>query len=155
MSDLVAKPIVKNKFWVVEDHGNKIATIQATDDGKYVYVHDDKREPFPSIKVLSKRYNISFGKPEKKKVIKNNTVYGYPIRGKAYNELYDVSRKLPVYTKTEKSKSFFCAGYYLVKFENQWTAAYCPKLITLSRYSYQGPYFTEDDMQQQLRKNNG
>jgi hypothetical protein len=32
MSELIAKPVIKNKFWVVEESGNKIATIQARDD---------------------------------------------------------------------------------------------------------------------------
>ena len=52
MSEKIAKQIVKNKFWVVEDSGNKVATIQARDDGGFVYVHDDEREYFSSIKIF-------------------------------------------------------------------------------------------------------
>ena len=44
MSELIATPIVKNKFWVVEDRGEKIATIQARDDGGFVYAHWDGEE---------------------------------------------------------------------------------------------------------------
>ena len=50
MTTPIAKPVVKNKFWVVENHGQKIATIQARDDGGFVYVHDELREFFPSVK---------------------------------------------------------------------------------------------------------
>jgi hypothetical protein len=58
MSELIAKPVIKNKFWVVEDSGQKIATIQAKDDGGYAYVHDEQREYFPSVKNLKLKYNI-------------------------------------------------------------------------------------------------
>ena len=65
MSDVIAKPIVKNKFWVVEEQGTKIATIQARDDGGFVYVHDDLREYFPTVKILKQKYNIKFNNKEK------------------------------------------------------------------------------------------
>ena len=62
----IAKPIVKNKFWIVERDGEKLATIQAIDeDGGYAYVHDDQREVFPTIKLLSSKYNIEFARAEK------------------------------------------------------------------------------------------
>ena len=61
MSELIATPIIKNKFWVVEDQGEKIATIQARDDGGFVYVHEDFREHFSNVNTLKKTYNIKFG----------------------------------------------------------------------------------------------
>lgn len=153
MSELVAKPIVKNKFWVVEDSGQKIATIQATDSGGYVYVHDEQREHFPSVKNLKQKYHIRFStlKPTVKKSVTND-VYGYPVSGKAYNQVYDVTRRIPLYSKTLKSKSLFCAGYYLIKYNASWTAAYCPKNITISRYEFIGPFKTEDEMNLKLKR---
>jgi hypothetical protein len=157
MTDRIAKPVVKNKFWVVEDQGHRVATIQAVEDGGFVYVHDEQRERFNSIKLLSKQYNIVFDKTAKtsKTQPAGNNVYGYPTQAKPYNELYDVSRKLPVYTKTTKSKSYFCAGYYIVQFDSHWAKAYCPKLITLNRYPFRGPFATQEQMLQELRKQNG
>ena len=157
MSEKIAKQIVKNKFWVVEDSGNRVATIQARDDGGFVYVHDTEREYFSSIKILSKQYNIIFDKVKNTKESKKSLdhVYGYPTQSRPHNELYDVIRKLPVYTKTPKSKSFFCAGYYVIKFDSQWAKAYCPKLITLNRYSFRGPFATQDEVTEELRKVNG
>ena len=68
MIETIAKPVVKDKFWIVEQYGAKIATIQAVDEnGGYVYVHDNEREHFPSIKLISKKYNIQFVKAEKPK----------------------------------------------------------------------------------------
>lgn len=139
MSDLIAKPVVKNKFWVVEEQGEKVATIQARDDGGFVYVHDDEREYFSSVRFLKKKYNITFTTNKSKKSNTNN-LYGFPLTGKAYNQLYDVKRKLPLYTKIAKSKSYFCAGYYIIKINHAWQVKFCPKSITLSRYEYQGPF---------------
>lgn len=156
MADRIAKPVVKNKFWVVEDQGHRVATIQAVEDGGFVYVHDDQRERFTSIKILSKQYNITFDKVNKKSSkILGNDIHGYPTQAKPHNELYDVTRRLPVYTKTAKSKSYYCAGYYVVQFDNHWAKAYCPKLITLNRYPFRGPFATQEEMLQELRKVNG
>lgn len=153
MTELRAKPVVKDKFWIVENEGQKVATIQATEEGGYVYVQDERRERFPSVRLLKKQYNIEFVKPTriKKEKPAEFEVYGWPTSHQPHNPLYDVSRKLPIYSKTVKSKSFFCAGYYLVKFANSWSKAYCPKLITLQRYEFRGPFRTKEEMNEQAR----
>jgi hypothetical protein len=60
MSDIIAKPVVKNKFWIVEEGGEKIATIQAIEEGGFAYVHDEQRELFPSIQMITKKYKVEF-----------------------------------------------------------------------------------------------
>jgi hypothetical protein len=157
-NEMIAKPVVKNKFWIVEEGGQKIATIQAIDeDGGVAYVHDEQREVFPSIKLLSKKYNIVFAKADKPKKEKQDIyeVYGFPTTSNPHNQVLDVQRYLPIYTKTLKSKSFFCAGYYIIKFSNTWVRATCPKLITLNRYEYQGPFKTQDRMIEAMKEANG
>lgn len=151
MSELIAKPVVKNKFWVVEESGNKIATIQARDDGGYAYVHDELREYFPSVKNLKQKYNIKFGSADKIKKENVKTVYGYPITGRAYNQVWDIQKKLPIFSKTLKSKSFFCAGYYLINLNQEWVEHFCPKNLTVSRYKYIGPFKTREEMRKTLK----
>lgn len=151
MNQPIAKPVIKNKFWVVEDHGQKIATIQARVDRGFVYVHDEQREFFASVQILKQKYQIKFGSAEKTKKENAKTVYGYPISSKSYNEVWDVQRRLPIYSKTVKSKSLFCAGYYLINLNGVWSEHYCPKNITLSRYKFQGPFCTKEEMQQQAK----
>lgn len=152
MSELIATPVVKNKFWVVENHGTKIATIQARDDGGVVFVHDHEREYFPSVKILKAKYNIKFGSLKKPAKKQDNTVYGFPIIGKSFNEVFDVHRKLPMYSKTAKSKSFYCAGHYLVNFTGAWNQIFCPKNITLARYEFVGPFRSEKEMLKKLKE---
>lgn len=152
MTELIAKPIVKNKFWIVEDHGSKVATIQAVEDGGFVYVHNTERKMFPTIKLLSKEFNVTFETTlPKKEKSDEHLCYDYPCNGRPYNGLWDVKHQFPVYTKTSKSKSFFCAGYYIIKFNNGWVKSYCPKFITLNRYEYQGPFKSKAEMQEALR----
>ena len=157
MIEIIAKPVVKNKFWIVESGGQKIATIQAIDEeGGVAYVHNDQREVFPSIKLLSKKYNIEFVKADRpvREQLDAHDVYGFPVANTPHNEVLDVQRYLPIYTKTAKSKSFFCAGYYIVQFEDTWVRLYCPKLITLNRYNYQGPFKTKERMLESLKEAN-
>jgi hypothetical protein len=144
-------------MWIVESEGTKVGNIMTVDEGGVVYLHDNQRESFPSIKILQKKYNIEFVKAEKLKKEKLDVyhVYGYPTNSAPQNEVLDVQRYLPIYTKGAKSKSFFCAGYYIIKFSSTWVRAYCPKLITLNRYEYQGPFKTQDRMLEAMREANG
>lgn len=139
---LLAKPVVKNKFWIVEKNGNKYATIQSVPDG-VVFVQDQLREKFPSIKVLKSKYNILFDRAQANKEKSRNNLshaYDFPVTGRAYNIVYDVVRRIPIFTKTPKSKSYYCAGYYLVKVHGEWQEVFCPKLLVLNRHEFVGPY---------------
>jgi hypothetical protein len=148
----IAKPIVKNKYWIVESGGAKIATIQAIEEGGFAYVHDELREKFPSIKLLSKKYNIIFDTVKTAKVKAGHDCYGYPCVGKPHNMVWDVQRRLPIYSKQPKSKSFYCAGYYLVKFNSTWIKEYSPKNITLNRYEFVGPFATAAEQIAKLKE---
>jgi hypothetical protein len=156
MTELIAKPVVKNKMWIVESSGTKVGNIMTVDEGGVVYLHDDQREQFASIKLLSKKYNIEFVKAEKPKKEKLDVynVYGFPTNSQPNNEVLDVQRYLPIYTKGSKSKSFFCAGYYIIKFSSTWVRAYCPKLITLNRYEYEGPFKSQERMLEAMKEAN-
>jgi hypothetical protein len=64
--------------------------------------------------------------------------------------MYNVKKKLPLFAKSDKSKSQYCAGYYVIKFRKGWVKSFCPKLITLERYPFQGPFKTESEMKSTL-----
>lgn len=156
MTELIAKPVLKNKYWIVESEGTKIATIQAVEEGGFVYVQDANRQKYPTIKLLSKEHNIVFdSESTKKSSAAEHMVYGYPVKQKPWNALWDVKHQFPIFTKTSKSKSYYCAGYYIIKFNTGWVKGICPKFITLNRYEYQGPFKTKEEMQEQLRIANG
>jgi hypothetical protein len=155
MTELKATPVVKNKFWIVERDGEKVATIQTTDDG-IVWVDDSHREKYPTIKMLKDKHSVEFMRGSRKSTpAPTHEVNGFPASGRPHNPLFDVTKRLPIYTKDNKSKSFYCAGYYLIRLNNHWSKAYCPKLITLQRYESAGPFKTTEEQLEVLRKKNG
>lgn len=62
----------------------------------------------------------------------------------------EVGSTLPLYAKSETSKIYFAAGYYTLKFPRGWQPANCPKYVTLQKYSYEGPFKTEQEMKSRL-----
>ena len=79
-----------------------------------------------------------------------NEVHGYSTSVEPRNAMFDIRRKLPLFTKSSDSKSLYCAGYYVIKFDKGRVKSFCPKLITLQRYEYKGPFKTEFEMKQVL-----
>ena len=75
-----------------------------------------------------------------------NMLHDYPTDQKYYNGVFDVKRKVPIYTKTKKSKSCFCAGYYIIKLNKGWAKGFCPKLITLQKYKFHGPFASKQKL---------
>ena len=152
-----AKTLVKDKFWIVEEHGQKLGTLQKKDDNGWIFLSKkDHRQVFHTQESLFTRFGFNIfektSTPEEPIIEQtdNFEVHGFPCSQHPYNPMFDVQKQLPVYTKTPKSKSQFCAGYYIICFEKGWRKAYCPKMITLSRYKYKGPIKTKLEMQQVL-----
>ena len=73
-------------------------------------------------------------------------VHGYPTSCDPYNPVFDVQQKVALFTKSEKSKSLYCAGYFIIKFDKGWVKSFCPKLITVERYETKGPFRTDMEM---------
>jgi hypothetical protein len=151
------KTLIKDKFWIVEEHGQKLGTLQKKDDNGWIFLSKkDHRQVFHTQESLFTRFGFNiFEKTNtpKESIIEqtdNFEVHGYPCSQNPYNPMFNVQKQLPIYTKTPKSKSQFCAGYYIICFEKGWRKAYCPKMITLSRYEYKGPMKTKIEMQQVL-----
>jgi hypothetical protein len=72
-------------------------------------------------------------------------VYGYRTTSRPYNAIYDVKHQVPLWTKEERSKSWYAAGWYCIKQGRNWSVVNCPKLIALERYRYQGPFHTQQE----------
>jgi hypothetical protein len=66
----------------------------------------------------------------------------------------DYDPVLPLYTKIPNSNIYYAAGYYCINFEKGWKHAHGPKLATLKKYGYVGPFRTELEMRQELKKLN-
>ena len=150
-----AKTLIKDKFWIVEQNGEKLGTLQKQESNGWIFLSKQKdRQIFHTQESLFQRFGFNMFEATTQKLVDTSPdvfdVHGFPCSQHPYNPMFDVQKQLPVYTKTPKSKSQFCAGYYTICFEKGWRKAYCPKMITLSRYPYQGPMKTKIEMQQVL-----
>jgi hypothetical protein len=142
---LIAKPVVEKQFWILQDGDRKVGNIEACAGGYQVRINNQTAQ-FKTIRTAAQRVNIEFETLPKLEKTKPsvNLVHGYPAQGRVYNPIWDVPQKLPLFTKTKKSKSWFAAGWYRVKKGRNWTTVQDPKLILLQRYSYSGPYHSHD-----------
>lgn len=152
MTEIHAKPVVDGKFWIVEDKGNKVGILKITEQKKYVFSSKDKITTFDNKKKLFETFGKDFfvaktSDPEKEI---DREVHGYPCSSEPHNPMFDVRRNLPLFTKSGKSKSVYCAGYYIIKFEKGWVKSFCPKLITIERYPNEGPFKTDIEMKHRL-----
>lgn len=145
---LVANNIVKGKFWDIKVNGKKIGFLEANQKGftfKVVNILPKSSERFATLSALKKTHDIEFKNQTPPKIVKEEDflVYGYPVKVKPFNQVFDIRQHLPLFTKSSKSRSYYCAGYYIIKFAGiGWTIANNPKLITINRYPYRGPFLT-------------
>ena len=150
-----ASTVLKNKFWIVEDNGEKIGTLSYNDD-RYLYSCNEETCFFDNQKqVLNKFGTIQWDNDIPTTITNTDqVVHGYPTSVIPYNTMYDVKQKLPLFTKSPKSNSLYCAGYYIIHFDKGWVKSFCPKQITVERYEYKGPFKTDLEMRQELSRAN-
>jgi hypothetical protein len=153
MTDLHAKPVIENKFWIVEKNGEKFATLRKSEDNRFVMSNETGVKIYNTQSDLTKQFGKDFFIAKILKEANNSEiqeVHGYPTSSNPHNPMFDIKRKLPLFTKSSDSKSSYCAGYYVIRFDKGWVKSHCPKLITLQRYEYKGPFKTELEMKQVL-----
>lgn len=156
MTEAQAKPVIDGKYWIVEAEGEKLGTLSKEKKG-YSFMRKGQKVDIADLAVFQTLFGITINEDQLKKerakkqtvdktVSKDYSIYDYPCSSKPYGPVYDVRQKLPIYSKSDKSKSQYCAGYYVIKFRKGWVKSFCPKLITLERYEHRGPFKTEIEM---------
>ena len=149
-----AKEIIKNKFWIVEDKGVKFGTISLNED-QYILSTPTGTKFYHTEKQLTKALDTKLSWTDLEITETSaKEVHGYATNSIPFNPMFDVKRKLPLFTKSDKSKSLYCAGYYIIQFEKGWVKSFCPKLITVERYTTKGPFKSEIEMRQELSRVN-
>lgn len=153
MTEIYAKPIVDGKFWIVEENGVKIGTLHKKENNKFMLSSSEGNSFFGKREELIKAFGKDFFGSKIKTTISQDDiceVYGYPTSCGPYNPMFNVQKRLPLFTKSQASKSLYCAGYYIIRFNKGWVKSFCPKLITVERYENKGPFKTDLEMKQVL-----
>ena len=117
MTRIKANPIVAGKFWIVEEDGERIGTLSKQEDKTYMYCCNTHTKFYENEKQLTRDVDIEWGIKDAKPVTTEKEVQGFKTSCTPYNSMYDVKRKLPLFTKSKKSKSLYCAGYYIIRFD--------------------------------------
>jgi len=141
---LIAKPVVKNQFWIVTDGKEKVGNVIADGSGFEVKLNGNKTH-FKNTNSIKKQTNIQFETIKVEKNKKDIPFNEYPTTKKVFNSILDIKRKVHLFTKTQKSKCFHAAGWYVLFQGEEPTVTFCPKYIFIQRYEYLGPFKTEDE----------
>lgn len=141
---LKAKPIVKNQSWIVIDGDTKVGNVVSTGSGFQVRL-GDKISTFDSTKTIKRKISIEFESAFNNKTKENLDYAIWPTVSKTYNNVFDVKRKLHLFTKTLKSRCYHVAGWFRVKMNDEWKTIFCPKYIFIQRYDYHGPFMNKTD----------
>ena len=164
MTDVKAKEILKNKFWIIEDvtTSKKLGTLSKDENNHYMYCcakprksTESRTEYYNCIKDLKEGiggeilWTASISDADK---TVDKEIYNLATSSVPYNAVYDLKRKFALFTKSKKSKSLYCAGYFIIHFDKGWVKSFCPKLVTLEKYEHKGPFKDELEMRQELSR---
>lgn len=142
---LRAIEVIPNKMWITYDsENNKSGTLTALDEG---YNWLSTEHGLTSMSTGDVMHKFDLEEKSELSTWHQEHVFGYPV---LKIETFKVKERenLPCFTKTPTSKVYFAAGYYGINFDNGgWMDAFCPKLATLRKYEYIGPFKTVTDAQ--------
>jgi hypothetical protein len=150
---------ISDVAWLVHQGENKLGILNKDVQDHYFYItgkellefasDDQVQEHFGNVKLFEEQIDAS-AKVQDTYYIKGYAV-DYPDPYALEEDHPDYNPDLPLYSKIEGNTVYYSAGYYCINFEKGWKQANSPKLATLNKYGYEGPYKTELEMRQRLR----
>lgn len=143
-----ATPVITDEFWILKDQDKKVGELVAEADGTYSLRINGRLQPLgDSLEKFKKDGELEFDEIDARVVPthSSSSVYGFPADGAVHNPVYDVKRRIAMFTKSSDSRSWHAAGYFKIKQHRDWELFFCPKLILLNRYEYFGPVKDPED----------
>lgn len=145
-----AKPVVANRYWILKQNGKKIGQVEADDQGYVVKIRNNINR-YKTMPMVRRNESIEFAPPIKSMPPTPGMVHGYETGCRAYNAMWSVRHRLPLFTKTAKSKSWFAAGWFAINQNRIWRVERNPKLIVLERYEFHGPFHDKEQADESIR----
>lgn len=140
--------IIADKLWITYDqHGNKSGTmrVDAANPGWLIQYLIDGSKIAHDADQIHDLFDFATRSSNDNQLQKS--VYGYPIPDLSVFHMTQ-QNQLPTFTKTATSKVFFAAGYYAIKFATGgWMTSFSPKLSTLQKNQFLGPFKSLDEAQ--------
>ena len=150
------KEITDNSWLVMtEKEQEKIGLLSGNRMGEYTLLSKDGKVNFASEQEVREFFEEDIFNNvvvTPLAIATETTIKGYPVDFDTpfVADEEDKISELPLFTKTKTSKVYHCAGYYCIKFPKGWTQSFSPKLSTLKKYEYIGPFKTEMEMKTNL-----
>jgi hypothetical protein len=145
---ITAKTVVDRNYWILTQGDVKIGAITADSDGYTVSLRGS-RQRFPTLRTLKHRLKIDLPTTPQPQRQTQTQVHGFDAGCRAHNGMWHVQLRIPVFTKSAKSRSWYAAGWYVVQQGRAWKITHNPKLILLQRYGFRGPFPDRETAQQQ------
>lgn len=136
--------LLKNEFWIVTDNDDLVGTVSVEED-RLFYTGKGGRGFFDNAMQLQNAMGVDIENSKKAVDQELLEVEGFPTVAVPGSVYYDVHKKIYFYTKSSSSSCLYAAGYFLTKKENRDVVLFCPKLTTLEKYEYIGPFKTPDE----------
>ena len=140
---LIAKPVVKNQFWIVTDGNQKVGNVLADGSGFEVKLNGNKSH-YKNTTAIKRKTNIEFEPVQKADKTQHDLPFKvYPTTSKVFNSMLDIKRKLHLFTTGAKSKCYHAAGWFNIQQGSEKETIFCPKYIFIQLFPYEGPFKTE------------
>lgn len=150
---------ISDVAWLVHQQGDKLGILNMDEQHTYRYINGrDSVEFHDETEVEhyfgnADLFNDQITSP-------TNVQDTYYVKGYAvdYPEPHavecdnpDYNPDLPLFTKIQNSKVYYAAGFYCINFDKGWKYANAPKLITLEKYGYEGPFKTAVEVKHRVK----
>jgi hypothetical protein len=126
-----AKPVVADRYWILKKDDRKVGTVEADEQGLRVRING-RTQKFQDMPVARRQAEIDFQPAYRVTPQPRDQVHGYSTGCRVHNAMWDVRRRLPLFTR------------YQIQQHQRWSTVRNPKLIILDRYQYQGPFATQE-----------
>ena len=143
---LIAKPVVKDKFWVVTDGTARVGNIVARSEG-YDLKLNSGIEHFKNTAAIKKQRHIDFTNIKSQTVSSPAPFKEYPTPKRIYNSMFDLQKRVHVFTKSIDSKCYYVAGWFKFLDNEELDIQFCHKYLFIQRYKYIGPFISVNDIE--------
>lgn len=153
---------VSDEAWIVIKNGENLGLLNQNVQQRYTFVDNSRVIEFNTKDDLDSFFGEDdiFHNEDLSPIVKSGTFY---IKG--YRVSYDspihididspeYRRDLPLFKKAEISDVYYCAGWYTINFEHAWKVSNCPKLSTLLKYGYRGPFKNKNEAKHAMKNLN-
>lgn len=148
MDNVKLKHLTENSWLVLTADGFDRIGLLAEQRENFIFIANDTKEYFGSKDELIEFFGSDVFATAEGVVTEETAEYfvrGFPVEVEPV-EITVEGCDLAVYKKREASKVIYAAGYFCFEYPTGWVASHCPKLSTLEKRPYKGPFKTEKEM---------